>query len=48
MEVRDHQDIVCIEVVTKLPGRDEYIVKYFLNHCVTNLRFREDFADEIV
>jgi hypothetical protein len=46
-EVRDHQDIVCIEVLAKLPGGDEYIVKYFLNHWVMNLRFREDFADEV-
>jgi hypothetical protein len=47
LEVRDHQDIVCIEVVVKLPGSDEYTVKYFLNHWVTNLRFREDFANEV-
>jgi hypothetical protein len=46
-EVEDHQDIVCIKVVAKLPGSDEYTVKYFLNHWVTNLRFREDFADEV-
>jgi hypothetical protein len=46
-EVGDHQDIVCIEVVTKLPGSDEYTVKYFLNRWVMNLRFREDFADEV-
>jgi hypothetical protein len=46
-EVGDHQDIVCIEVVAKLPGSDEYTVKYFLNRWVTNLRFREDFADKV-
>jgi hypothetical protein len=46
-EVGDHQDIVCIKIVAKLPGSDEYTIKYFLNHCVMNLRFREDFADEV-
>jgi hypothetical protein len=46
-KVGDHQDIVCIEVVAKLPGSDEYTVKYFLNRRVTNLRFREDFTDEV-
>jgi hypothetical protein len=30
-EVGDHQDVVCIEVKVKLPGSDEYTVKYFLN-----------------
>jgi hypothetical protein len=46
-EVKDHQDIVCIEVVVKLPGCDKYTVKYFLNCWVMNLRFKEDFADEV-
>jgi hypothetical protein len=46
-EVGDHQDIVCIDVVVKLPRSDEYTVKYFLNRWVMNLRFREDFADEV-
>jgi hypothetical protein len=46
-KVGDHQDIVCVEIVAKLPGSDEYIIKYFLNCWVTNLRFREDFADEV-
>jgi hypothetical protein len=46
-EVGDHQDIVCIKVVAKLPESDEYIIKYFLNRWVTNLRFGEDFADEV-
>jgi hypothetical protein len=46
-EVEDHQDIVSIKVVAKLPESDEYTVKYFLNRWVTNLRFREDFADEV-
>jgi hypothetical protein len=46
-EVGNHQDIVCIEVVAKLPGSDEYTVKYFLNRWVMNLRFTEDFADEV-
>jgi hypothetical protein len=46
-EVGDHQDIVCIEVVANLPRSDEYAVKYFLTHQVTNLRFREDFTDEV-
>jgi hypothetical protein len=30
-KVGDHQDIVCIEVVAKLSGSDEYTIKYFLN-----------------
>jgi hypothetical protein len=46
-EVGDNQDIVFIKVVVKLPGSDEYTVKYFLNCWVTNLRFREDFVDEV-
>jgi hypothetical protein len=46
-EVRDHQDIVCIKIVAKIPESDEYTIKYFLNHWVKNLRFREDFADEV-
>jgi hypothetical protein len=46
-EVGDHQDIVCIEIVAKLPGSDEYSIKNFLNHWVTNLRFRENFGDEV-
>jgi hypothetical protein len=46
-EVRDHPDIVCIEIVAKLPGSDEYTVKNFFNRWVTNLRYREDFADEV-
>jgi hypothetical protein len=46
-EVGDHQDVVCIEVMAKLPESDEYTIKYFLNHWVTNLIFREDFADEV-
>jgi hypothetical protein len=46
-EVRDHQDIVCIEVVAKVPESDEYTVKYFLNRWVMNLRFGVDFADEV-
>jgi hypothetical protein len=46
-EVGDHQDVVCIEVMAKLPGSDEYTVKYFLNHWVTNLRFRENLDDEV-
>jgi hypothetical protein len=25
-EVRDHQDIVCVEVVAKLPESDEYTI----------------------
>jgi hypothetical protein len=33
--------------VVKLSGSDEYTVKYFLNYWVTNLRFREDFTDEV-
>jgi hypothetical protein len=36
-----------LKVVDKLPGSDEYAVKYFLNHWVTILRFREDFVDEV-
>jgi hypothetical protein len=28
-EVGDHQDIVCIEVVAKLPGSDEYTKNIF-------------------
>jgi hypothetical protein len=46
-EVRDHQDIVCIEIMAKLRGSDEYTVKYFQNRWVMNLRFRENFADEV-
>jgi hypothetical protein len=46
-EVGDHQDIICVEVVAKLPGSDEYTVKYFLNRWVANLRFRKDFTDEV-
>jgi hypothetical protein len=46
-EVGDHQDIACIEVVAKFSGSDEYAIKYFLNRWVTNLRFRQDFADEV-
>jgi hypothetical protein len=46
-EIRDPQDIVCIKVVVKLPGSDEYTIKYFLNRWVMNLRFKEDFADEV-
>jgi hypothetical protein len=46
-EVGDHQDIVYVEIVTKFSGSDEYTVKYFLNRWVTNLRFREDFDDEV-
>jgi hypothetical protein len=46
-EVGDHQDVVCIEVMVKLPRSDEYTIKYFLNRWVTNLRFREDFTDEV-
>jgi hypothetical protein len=46
-KVGDHQDIVRIEIVAKLPRSDEYTVKYFLNRWVTNLRFREDFADKV-
>jgi hypothetical protein len=45
--VGDHQDIVCIEVVVKLIGGDEYTIKYFLNCGVMNLRFREDFAIKV-
>jgi hypothetical protein len=26
-EVEDHQDIVCVEIMAKLPGSDEYTVK---------------------
>jgi hypothetical protein len=33
--------------MVKLTGSDEYIVKYFLNRWVTNLRFSEDFTDEV-
>jgi hypothetical protein len=33
--------------VAKLFGSDEYSVEKFLNVQVTNLRFREDFTDEI-
>jgi hypothetical protein len=33
--------------MAKLHGSDEYTIKYFLNHHVTNLRFGEDFADEV-
>jgi hypothetical protein len=40
LEFGDHQDIVCIEVVVKLPGSDEYTVTYFLNRRVTKLTFR--------
>jgi hypothetical protein len=46
-KVGDHQDIVCIKIVAKLPGSDEYTIKYFLNCWVTNLRLREDFADKV-
>jgi hypothetical protein len=46
-EVGDHQNIVCIEVVARLPRSDEDTVKYFFYCWVTNLRFREDFADEV-
>jgi hypothetical protein len=46
-EVGDHQDVVCIEVMAKLPGSDEYTVRYFLNRWVTNLRFRQNFTDEV-
>jgi hypothetical protein len=46
-EVGDHQDIVCIEVVAKLPGSDEDTVKNFLNRRVMNLRFLEDFTDKV-
>jgi hypothetical protein len=46
-EVEDHQNAVCIEVIAKVSGSDEYTVKYFLNRWVTNLRFREDFTDEV-
>jgi hypothetical protein len=31
----------------KLPGSDEYTVKYFLNCSAMNLRFGEDFTDEV-
>jgi hypothetical protein len=33
--------------VVKLSGSDKYTIKYFLNNGVMNLRFREDFANEI-
>jgi hypothetical protein len=46
-KVREHQDTVCIKIVVKLPGSDEYTVKNFLDHWVANLRVREDFADEV-
>jgi hypothetical protein len=46
-EVVDHQDIECLEIVAKLPGSNEYTVKNFLNRWVANLRFREDFTDEV-
>jgi hypothetical protein len=46
-EVGDHQDIVGVEILAKLPGSDEYTVKYFLNCWVTKLRFREDFDDKV-
>jgi hypothetical protein len=35
------------QIVAKLPESDEYTVKNFLNRRVTNLRFREDFTDEV-
>jgi hypothetical protein len=33
--------------VVKFPGGDEYTVEQFLNCRVTNLGFKEDFADEV-
>jgi hypothetical protein len=33
--------------MAKLLENDEYTVKYVLNRWVINLRFREDFTDEV-
>jgi hypothetical protein len=46
-EVEDHQDIVCIEIMAKLPRGDEYIINEFLNYQVTNFVFRKYFTDEV-